>query len=398
MRVDGFRLGWAAALWAASSAALLAHLPTITLTSNYVNIVVAPGGAAPVQTVQLGTNQHPYVWTAAVATTGGGEWLSVSPNRGAFSGNFEVTQLRISASSAGLPVGVYYGTITISAPATGTTPQADNTPQVIEVALSVTSSGQAAPGFAVTPASLALEGVRGTFRVESQTIQVRNAGGGSLNWSATATTDAGGNWLTLNPASGTNSSVLTATAAVASLATGSYSGRITFTAPGAANSTFVLPVTFLVRDPRPPELVLTPASVTFHATQGDPIPPSQPLVITNGGEGTLSWRVSAQTFSGGAWLTASPAAGTGRGVVILSAEAGGLGPGTYMGRITVAADGVQNSPVQVSVTLTVRRPQPFFARVGVVNAATFQPTPVAPGEIVSLFGSRLGPREGVAFT
>jgi uncharacterized protein (TIGR03437 family) len=85
-------------------------------------------------------------------------------------------------------------------------------------------------------------------------------------------------------------------------------------------------------------------------------------------------------------------------MVTVSADATGLQPGTYAGRLTVAADTAGNSPVPVPVTLTVQRPTPFFTRLGVVNAATFQPTPVAPGQIVSIFGLRLGPREGVAFT
>jgi len=382
-----------------AATALRAHQPTITLTGKYVNIVVAPGATAPAQTVRLGTNEHPYQWAATVATALGGEWLAVTPNRGSFNGNFEVTDLRITAASASLAAGVYYGTITISAPATGTTPAADNTPQVIEVALTVTTSGQAAPGFAIAPGALEFEGVRGSGRTQSQNLQVRNAGGGTLSWTAAFAPDSGGAWLSVNPASGTNTGLLAATAAPGNLAIGTYTGRLTFTAAGAANpeGKVTVPVTYRVRDPLPPSLVLTPASVTFATDAGDPIPPSQTLVIANGGEGTLAWRVTATTFNGGPWLSATPASGGGLGAVTLSADAAGLGVGTYAGRLTVSAEGVQNS-VQVAVTFTVRRPTPVFPRIGVVNAATFQPTAVAPGEIVSIFGSRLGPPQGVAFT
>ena len=397
MRAHRGRLGWAAVVWLVAATALRAHLPTITLSGKYVNIVVAPGATAPAQTVRLGTNQHPYQWTAAVATQGG-EWLSVAPNRGSFNGNFEVVDLRITAASASLTPGVYYGTITINAPATGTTPVADNTPQVIEVALTVTTSGQAAPGFAVVPGALAFEGVRGSGRTQSQNVQVHNVGGGTLSWTAVFTPDTGGSWLSVNPGSGTNTGLLVATATPGNLAIGTYTGRLTFRAAGAANPEVTVPVTFRVRDPLPPSLVLTPASVTFVTDAGDPVPPSQTLLIANGGEGTLAWRVAATTFNGGPWLSATPASGSGLEAVTLSAQAGDLGPGTYAGRVTVSAEGAQNSPVQVAVTFTVRRPTPVFPRLGVVNAATFQPTAVVPGEIVSIFGSRLGPREGVAFT
>lgn len=324
-------------VWLVVAPALRAHLPSIILSSKYVNIVVAPGATAAPQTVRLGTNEHPYQWTAEVATVRGGPWLSVTPDRGSFNGNFEVTDLRITAASASLGEGVYYGTITITAPATGTTPVADNTPQVIEVALTVTTSGQAAPGLALAPVQLAFEGVQGSGRTQSQNVQVRNVGGGTLSWTATFAPDTGGAWLSLNPASGTNTGLLVATAVPGNLATGTYTGRLTFTAAGAANSP-VIPVTYRVRDPLPPSLVLTPASVTFTTDAGDPIPPSQTLVITNGGEGTLAWQVAATTFNGGPWLSATPASGRGLGTVTLSAQAGDLGPGTYAGRVTVSAD------------------------------------------------------------
>ncbi len=398
MRTPTSRLGPALLLGLAPAAVLYAHLPTITLSSKYVNLVAAPGSNPAPQIVRLGTNEHPYVWSAAAATTRGGPWLSVFPDRGSFNGNFESTSLRISAASASLPAGVYYGTITISAPATTTTPQADNTPQVIEVALTVAAGGQPAPGFAVTPVALSFESVRGTGQSASQTVQVQNAGGGSLNWTAAASTDAGGDWLSVNPRSGTNAGLLTVTVTPGNLAAGAYTGRITLSADGAANSPFVAPVSFRVRDPRPPELVLTPAAIAFTTPAGDPIPPSQTMVITNGGEGALTWRVAAATFNGGPWLSATPPSGSGRGVVVVSADAGALGPGTYAGRLTVSADGALNSPVQVPVTLTVLRPQPFFLRIGVVNAATFQPTAAVPGEILSIFGARLGPPEPVVFT
>jgi uncharacterized protein (TIGR03437 family) len=250
----------------------------------------------------------------------------------------------------------------------------------------------------VTPVEVTLEGVRGTGRPESQTIQVRNAGGGTLNWTATPATDTGGAWLAATPASGSNTGLITVTASPGSLGVGTYTGRVTLAATGAANSPQVVAVSYRVREPLPPSIVVSQAGLTFTVTAGDPVPPSQVLVITNGGEGTLQWRVSATAFNGGPWLTASPPTGTGRGAITVSADATGLQPGTYAGRLTVAADTAGNSPLQVPVTLTVQRPTPFFTRLGVVNAATFQPTPVAPGQIVSIFGLRLGPKEGVAFT
>ena len=50
------------------------------------------------------------------------------------------------------------------------------------------------------------------------------------------------------------------------------------------------------------------------------------------------------------------------------------------------------------VALGISAAAPCLAHGGIVNAASFLPGPVAPGEIVSLFGAGLGPEEPVAFT
>jgi len=351
----------------------------------------ATTGAVPAPaTVRLGTNEHPYDWTSTVATSGaGGNWLSVTPTQGSFGGNFQSTLLRING--AALPNGNYAGTIRINAPGT------DNTPQVIEVTLTVSGSGQAAPTFAITPGALEYEATRGSGRSASRTIQVFNAGGGTLNWSAATVTDNGGGWLSVNPASGVNTGNPIVTASPGTLSIGLYTGRLTFNAAGASNSPSI-PVTFRVREPLPPAIVVTAFGLTFTASAGGPAPAPQQVVVTNGGEGTLAWRVAASTFNGGPWLVATPSGGEGVGAVTASVDVAGLQPGTYTGRLAFTADGATNSPTHVSVTLGIGRGQPVFTRTGVVNAATFQPTPLAPGEILSIFGSRLGPRDGVAFT
>ncbi|MBI3695732.1 MAG: hypothetical protein HY238_12950 [Acidobacteria bacterium] len=385
-------IGCLAALLAGSA---WAHAPHLVLSRKYLNFVAAPGGNnPPLQPVKLENSTHGrMVWTATVAvvTPSGGNWLAVDPPVGMLPGlvDDESGIVIVSVVSKNLAAGVYYGTITISAPGdTG----ADNTPQVIEVALTVTSSGQAAPGIAVAPDALAFEGVAGSGRSYNLSVNVINAGGGTLNWSATAETTSGGNWLSVVQV---NASTAAITARVGDLARGSYSGRVVISAPGAANPTKVIPVIFAVRDPRPPVILSIPTSLSFATFSDAGSPPPQALSVSNGGEGTLNWRIEATTFNGGAWLQVTAPGPSGTATV--SAELGSLGAGTYAGRLTIIAEGATNSPVQVPVTFTVRPPQVTFERSTVVNAASFQPQSLAPGEIVSIFGSRLGPREGAVF-
>lgn len=375
-----------------SGAALWAHLPVMSVSGKYLNFAAAPGGSNPAaQTVTLGTNEHPYQWTAAVATASGGGWLAVSPASGSLNGNFASVPLRISVTSASLAAGTYYGRITLTAPFT------DNSPTVIEVALAINPSSQPAPGFALTPSSVSLETVRGG-PTAAQSIQVANAGGGALAWTGTPSTDGGGNWLSLTPGSGVNGGILTIAANPGQLSPGDYTGRVMFAAPGAANSPQSVAVSFRVRDPRPASLLVNVTAMTFSSPARAPNPPSQTMVISNPGEGTLSWRVQVVTFSGGLWLTATPGTGSGFGVVAVTAETGELEAGTYVGRIEVTASGALNSPAQIPVMFTIGRQRPQFTSNGVVSAATFQPTPVAPGGILSIFGSALGPAAGVSYT
>jgi hypothetical protein len=69
----------------------------------------------------------------------------------------------------------------------------------------------------------------------------------ATGWSAAAVTDAVGGWLTVGPASGSGSSVLTISAAPGALAPGRYTGRILIAAPGVAGGPTAVPVTLDVR-------------------------------------------------------------------------------------------------------------------------------------------------------
>ncbi len=383
--------------------ALRAHAPNVGLTTRYLNFVAAPGGPnPPAQVVALSNTTHGRMpWSASVLVIGsGGNWLNVSPGSGTLPGQaeFERVNLTITATSAGLAAGVYSALITISAPGDSQSPPADNSPQIIEVALAVNTTGTSAPGIALAPSSLAFEGVTGTGRVFSRSVQISNTGAQTLNWTATAVPESGGRWLSVTPASGLNGGGVAVSAAVGNLASGAYQGRVTFAAPGAANSPRSLPVTFQVRNPLPPSLQLSASTLNFTGQPGAANAQPQSLIIANGGDGALAWRVSATTFNGGAWLSVTPGAGSAPGSVIVTAETGELPAGTYAGRVTITADGVANSPFQVAVAFTVRRPQPAFDLRSLVNAATFLAGPVAPGQLVSLFGQRLGPAQGVVFT
>ena len=89
------------------------------------------GGAVPTaQTVALTSSGATISYTAAVTTTSGSNWLSVTPTAGATPAN-----LSVSVAVAGLAGGTYQGTITLTPGGSG------NSPLAYSVTLTVTGAG-----------------------------------------------------------------------------------------------------------------------------------------------------------------------------------------------------------------------------------------------------------------
>jgi ligand-binding sensor domain-containing protein len=81
------------------------------------------------------------------------------------------------------------------------------------------------------------------FTPTPQSFWVTNSGPGDLNWSATADVS----WLQLSVSSGAAPTEVSVSANSSGLEPGDYTGHITFTAPGAANSPQVVTATLKVR-------------------------------------------------------------------------------------------------------------------------------------------------------
>ncbi len=224
-----------------------------------------------------------------------------------------------------------------------------------------------------------------------QAFDVLIAGASPLNWTASITSISGGNWLSLSPTSGTGNTRVIATAQIAGLPLGSYSANISFTAPGATDSPFILPVTM---DIVAVQLTATPASLSFTAVGGTN-PASQQLTIgTNAG--TLTWRASATTSSGGNWLSVSPSSGNTPGTATVSVNSQSLTPGVYQGSVTISADGAGNGPQVVTVSLSVGTPPPAIVANGILNSASYSKDAVVAGSIASIFGSNFATTTAVA--
>ncbi len=151
--------------------------------------------------------------------------------------------------------------------------------------------------------------------------------------------------------------------------------------------------------PLAPTISIAPAPLNFTATAGDPNPAPQAFVISSnadvGGAGASWTAVIAPPAS---WLSLSAASGGTPARVTVSVSIAGLTPGTYSTTITVAVPGAANPPQAIRVSLTVATPPAPTPRItpgSVVNAASSRSL-LAAGALGSLYGSNLGPAEGIA--
>jgi hypothetical protein len=102
--------------------------------------------------------------------------------------------------------------------------------------------------------------------------------------------------------------------------------------------------------PTTPVLAVDPLDITFLSQQGSGScePVTRTARVSNAGDGTLAWEAT----EGCGWFDIN-ANGDTVAVTCNDATVSGLATGTYVDSVTFAADGAENSPQTVSVTLAV---------------------------------------------
>lgn len=189
-----------------------------------------------------------------------------------------------------------------------------------------------------------------------QVIDIASTGG-NFDFSVTASTSNGGNWLSASPAGNccvTPRGVRVIVTTIASMATGTYNGQIVFAAGSIPSLT--VSVTLVIAPATATFFDNTPGQVSFSTTPGGQ-PPSQVLQIRNAGAGSLNWNLTSSTSDGGNWLSVSSSSGTAPSTITVSLLAhnlpnGGAIAGTYGGMLTFQSSD-HTSTVTVPVGVTV---------------------------------------------
>ena len=366
-------------------------------------------------------------WSISLAEDSGSfpAWLNISPLSGT-AGNSagQGSTVTVSVDPAGLTAGST--NIAYTALAKVTAANASNSPQLVSVTFHVVRI-TAAPVALLTSYGFVFRHVQGSPAPEDQNFTLSNTGGGFVTAALSATTQTGGNWLSLSKTSSTaNTDTSTGPDVIgvrvnpAGMVPGFYRGtvRAVFTAQRTNNgATVSLPdqevdVVLIVEPSVAP--AVAPLRTDVHAA--DCAPTRMELVGATVGNG-LNVPVSfpqvllTQVLDDcGQGVTGATAVAVADGQTVALSEVGG---GLYSGNwtpqqanasATVAFSifhptfaSVQQSYTVSAVTASGGTVLPTLFPQGVVEGAGFsQGRPLVPGGIISLFGARLAPDIAVA--
>jgi len=351
----------------------------LNASPSAINVSTQKGSNPPTQTVAL-TSTDPgaqITFTVTSVTNQGTGWLLVGPTGGTTPMN-----LSIGYKTDGLAAGTYNGNITITA--TSPTGVADS-PITIPVTLIVTTGNTAS----TSPTSLMFSQAFGGPAPSNQSLAIASAQPG-LTYSATATVQSGVGWLSIaGSSSGTTPGSVNIAVNGSSLNQGSYSGTITLAIPGAANSPINVQVTLVIGPPQ--AISVSSSTVNFSYTAGATTTPAAQTVQVSSNAGAVAFTATATTPAGTpVFLTVTPASGTTPAPVsigLAQSVISTLGAGNYTGTVNIVSAA---GTAAITVTLKVAAPAPP-AIGAVVNGASNIAGAISPGEIITIYGTNIGP-------
>ena len=193
----------------------------------------------------------------------------------------------------------------------------------------------------------------------AQMITIHSTGA-NFNFTAAATTNSGGSWLTITPSAygygvPTPYAITVSANPAVTLAAGTYTGQVIVKPASGSETPLTIPVTLVVHAPTAAYFDQIAGGLTFTLETSGDAPPGQALQIRNGGAGTLAWTASTSTADGGGWLSLSTSSGTAPsnltvGVTLAKLPGIGLTAGTFTGQVVLKSSG---DTVTVPITVIV---------------------------------------------
>lgn len=387
-----------------------AVLQTILIPQTGLTFFAVQGGGPPPPQFFsiLNTGVGQMIFNISGGTLSGGAWLSAFPLSGESDASSSIVpQVRVGVDPGSLTAGIYYGSLKV------TSPGANNSPQSVSIILNVLPPGSNI-GPLVQPTGLIFSGVAGGGLAGSQTVLVQDTSSNPVIFHSGQITSNGRGWFTSIPQSATVTQAQPVNVVIqpqtSGLAAGVYRGSLTMSFSDGSTRNVALVLVLLPANSTVPNAEARPAAsgactptslvpVFTLLQDGFSIPAGFPgqvdvSVIDDCANPMTSGNVTVG-FSNG-----DPAIG------LIS-----LKNGTWAGTWTP-----QRSVAQVTVTATAQIPEqnlqgqvqikggfetytqpPVIGTGAVVNGASFAAqAPLAPGSLISLFGTQLAEGQGSA--
>ena len=333
------------------------------------------------QTLTIASTGANFDFVFTSSTASGGNWLSVT----AVGCGLCVTPTALTATvtaSPTLAAGTYTGQIVV-------TPNSGGVSVVVPVALTVSSTTM--PFFDSLPGQMSFSLFTGGAAPPSQVLEIRNGGAGTLNWTLSASTSDGGNWLSISAPSGTSPSLTTVGLSVNDLpgnglVAGTYIGQLVLRAPG---SSVTIPVSVTVGA----NVFAQVNAINFTKPFAGANPLPQTLTIAST-RTNFDFVFTSSTATGGNWLTLS-AVGcalcvTPTALTATVTASPTLAAGTYTGQIVVTSNNGAEA-ITVPVTLTVAASGAFFDNLpGQMSFALATGATAPPGQVIEIRNAGTG--------
>ena len=274
----------------------------------------------------------PWSSSITVTTPPGGTWLNLSPSSGSALPDLSIDSAApiVSIDPTGLAVGTYTGHISVTTPG-GT--------QVVQVTFKVLSSTIVYPA----PGTLIFTAQTGQAKPAAQNVFFSGSDNALNPLAITAV--ASDSWMTIT----TGDTYVTVQVDQTGLAAAIYSGSISVSQAGAANSPTTVPILLVVGGGSGGNLTFSSSSIAFTATNGVTTPSTATLTVS--ADSSTPFSASIAYTNGSGWLTVSPLSATTTPTdLTVSANSAGLSVGFYNATITFTANGAAQT---VGVTLTV---------------------------------------------
>ena len=322
----------------------------LAISPTPLNLLAAQGQKSAGQITVQDSGGQSLDWTASTVSTGGANWLSVSPTSGHLDPGV-MKNISVTADAGTLAVSSYQGTLTFT--------YGISTKQVT---ITLLVSLPPMPGISVQPSSLVFNTTQG-INPPAQSFTITNIGNAPLNWATTedangttyAATSSSGSTTSLAPA---KSVTITVTPKVTSAGPGSIAALITVFDSDKGSTVPQQQVAVTINIASAAIITASPSNMAFDHTST--ITNSQQFLnITNTGSASLNWSLAQGSQPPAPWLSVNMTSGTlapGEMVTIfVTCDSSQLSPGTYTATLVVS-DSDPGSPVvqqTITVTLTV---------------------------------------------